>query len=66
MTGCKEALAMAKGADAFVLCSLGEVIAMSLIWNMYVKKLILVSNMMGNKSVIYNGINGYVCDTAVL
>lgn len=60
----KEALAMAKGADAFVLCSLGEAIAMSLIENMYIKKLILVSNTMGNKSVINNGINGYVCDTA--
>lgn len=60
----KEALAMAKGADAFVLCSLGEAIAMSLIENMYIKKLILVSNTMGNKSVIHDGVNGYVCDTA--
>lgn len=58
-----EALAIAKGADAFVLCSLGEAIAMSLIENMYIKKLILVSNVMGNKSVIKNGVNGYVCDT---
>ena len=55
---------MAKGADAFVLCSLGEAIAMSLIENMYIKKLILVSNTMGNKSVIHDGINGYVCDKA--
>lgn len=39
----KEALAMAKGADAFILCSLGEAIAMSLIENMYIKKLILVN-----------------------
>lgn len=60
----KEALAMAKGADAFVLCSLGEAIAMSLLENMYIKKLILVSNVMGNKSVIQDGINGYVCDVA--
>lgn len=60
----KEALAMAKGADAFVLCSLGEAIAMSLIESMYIKKLILVSNTMGNKSVIHDGVNGYVCDTA--
>lgn len=28
---------MAKGADAFILCSLGEAIAMSLIENMYIK-----------------------------
>lgn len=60
----KEALAMAKGADAFILCSLGEAIAMSLIENMYIKKLILVSNTMGNKSVIKDGVNGYVCNTA--
>lgn len=60
----KEALAMAKGTDAFILCSLGEAIAMSLIENMYIKKLILVSNTMGNKSVIKDGINGYVCETA--
>ena len=60
----KEALAMAKGADAFILCSLGEAIAMSLIENMYIKKLILVSNVMGNKSVINDGINGYVCEKA--
>lgn len=58
----KEALAMAKGADAFILCSLGEAIAMSLIENMFMKKLILVSNTMGNKSVIHDGNNGYVCE----
>lgn len=58
-----EALAMAKGADAFVLCSLGEAIAMSLIENMYIKKLCLVSNVMGNKSVIRDGVNGYMCET---
>ena len=60
----KEALAMAKGADAFILCSLGEAIAMSLIENMYIKKLVLVSNTMGNKSVIHDGVNGYVCNNA--
>ena len=55
---------MAKGADAFILCSLGEAIAMSLIENMYIKKLILVSNTMGNKSVVKDGVNGYECETA--
>lgn len=67
LTGWKsrhEALAMGKGADVFILCSLGEAIAMSLIENMYMGKLILVSNVMGNKSVIQNGKNGYVCETA--
>ena len=60
----KEALAIAKGADAFILCSYGEAISMSLIENMFIKKLILVSNTMGNKSVIRDGINGYICETA--
>ena len=59
-----DALAMAKGADAFILCSYGEAIAMSLIENMFMKKLCLVSNTMGNKSVIKNGVNGYVCNSA--
>lgn len=57
-----EALSIAKGADAFVLCSYGEAIAMSLLENMYIKKLCLVSNTMGNKSVIHDGINGYLCN----
>ncbi len=59
-----EALSMAKGADAFVLCSFGEAIAMSLIENMYIKKLCLVSNTIGNKSVINDGMNGYICNKA--
>ena len=59
----KEALALGKGADVFVLCSLGEAIAMSLIENMFMGKLIMVSNTMGNRSVIKDGKNGYVCET---
>lgn len=60
----KDALAMAKGADVFILCSLGEAIAMSLLENMYIKKLVMVSNVMGNKSVVQDGVNGYVCENA--
>jgi glycosyltransferase involved in cell wall biosynthesis len=60
----KEALAIAKGADAFILCSLGEAIAMSLIENMFLKKVSLVSNVMGNNSVICDSKNGFVCNTA--
>lgn len=50
-----------RGGDAFILCSLREAIAMS--ENMYIEKLILVSNTMRNKSVIKDGVNGYVCET---
>lgn len=59
----KEAIALAKGADIYILCSLGEAIAMSLLENMFIKKLCLVSNTMGNKSVIKHGVNGFLCDT---
>ncbi len=58
-----EAIAMGKGADVYILCSLGEAIAMSLIENMYMGKLCMVSNVMGNKSVIKDGVNGFVCST---
>lgn len=60
----EEALSIAKQSDVFILCSLGEAIAMSLLENMYLKKLILVSDVVGNKSVIKDGVNGYVCRTA--
>lgn len=60
----KEALAMSKGADVFILCSLGEAIAMSLIEEMYIGKLCLVSDAIGNRSVINNEVNGYVCSKA--
>ena len=36
---------------------------MSLIENMYMKKLCLVSNTMGNKSVIQSNYNGYTCES---
>ena len=57
----EEALATASGADAFVLCSKGEAIAMSLVEAMYLRKLCLVSDVMGNSSVIRDGRNGWLC-----
>lgn len=59
----EEALKIADKANIFILCSYGEAIAMSLLENMYMKKLCLVSDTMGNKSVIKNGINGFTCTT---
>lgn len=60
----QEALAVGKSADIYILCSLGEAIAMSLLENMYMGKLCLVSNVLGNKDVIDDGKNGYLCDSA--
>lgn len=56
-----DALEIANNCDVFILCSRGEAIAMSLLECMYLKKICIVSNTVGNKSVIENGINGYVC-----
>lgn len=56
-----RALALAEGADAYVLCSYGEAIAMSLLENMHMGALSLVSDVMGNRSVIRDCENGYVC-----
>lgn len=58
-----EALKIASECDVFILCSYGEAIAMSLLENMYMKKLCIVSNTVGNKSVIHNKCNGYVCES---
>jgi glycosyltransferase involved in cell wall biosynthesis len=60
----RETLAIAKEADAFVLCSLGEAIAMSLLEMMYMRKLCLVSDVVGNRSVIQNEKNGFICREA--
>lgn len=60
----RETLALLMGADAFILCSLGEAVAMSLLEAMYLKKLCLVSDVVGNRSVIRDGENGYICDSA--
>ena len=59
-----RALALAKGANAYMLCSYGEAIAMSLLENMHMGALPLVSDVMGNRSVIKDGENGYVCEGA--
>lgn len=60
-----EALEISKNADAFVLCSLGEAIAMSLIETMFLKTLCIVSNAVGNKDVVKNNENGFVCNNAI-
>lgn len=55
----KEAL---KG-DVFLLTSLWEGLPISLLESMYMEKLCVVSDVIGNHDVIENGVNGYVCNT---
>lgn len=57
----EKALGYGAVADAFILTSLWEGLPMSLIEAMYMKKVCIVSDVIGNRDVIHNGKNGYVC-----
>lgn len=59
----EEALRKSINADVFLLTSLWEGLPISLLEAMYMKKLCVVSNVIGNRDVIHNGENGYVCDS---
>lgn len=58
----KTALKYSLACDAFMLTSLWEGLPISLLEAMYMRKPCVVSNVIGNKDVIHNGVNGNVCD----
>ena len=58
----EEALAISLSCDVFLLTSLWEGLPISLLEAMYMKKPVVVSNVIGNRDVIKNHENGYVCD----
>ena len=47
-------------SDIFILTSLWEGMPVSLLEAMYMKKICIVSDVIGNKDVIANGVNGYI------
>lgn len=59
----KEAMQRAKRYDVFVLASRYEGLPISLLEAMYMKKVCIVSNVVGNRDVIRNNHSGYVCDS---
>lgn len=62
-TGRDEAMKKLAEANIFLLPSLWEGLPISLLEAMYLKKLCIVSNVIGNRDVIQTGINGYIANT---
>lgn len=58
------ALRHSMNGDVFLLTSLWEGLPISLLEAMCMKKLCVVSDVIGNRDVIHNDINGYVCHNA--
>lgn len=56
----EETLELLNKADVFLLLSLWEGLPISLLEAMYLKKVCVVSNVIGNKDVIVNRENGYI------
>lgn len=55
------AIKYAVNADIFLLTSRWEGLPISLLESMYMKKVCVVSDVIGNRDVIHNGENGFVC-----
>lgn len=59
----KEALQYGAKCSIFILPSLWEGLPISLLESMSMKKICLVSDVVGNRDVIQHGVNGFVCST---
>lgn len=60
----EEAISRLQGIQIFLLTSLWEGLPISLLEAMYLKKLCIVTDVIGNRDVIVHGVNGFVADTA--
>ena len=58
----EEVLQILNNNDIFLLTSLWEGLPISLLEAMYLKKICIVSNVVGNKDVIVNGKNGFIAN----
>lgn len=59
----EEALQRSMNADVFLLTSLWEGLPISLLESMYMRKLCVVNDVIGNHDVIHDEVNGFVCRT---
>ena len=56
----EEVLEILNEQDVFILCSLWEGLPISLLEAMYLKKICITSDSIGNKDVIIDGKNGFI------
>lgn len=59
----KTALNYLADTDIFILTSLWEGLPMALLEAMYMKKICIVSDVVGNRDMIHDEQNGYICDS---
>ncbi len=59
----EEALQRLNELDIFLLPSLWEGLPISLLEAMYLKKICIVTDVIGNRDVIEHGVNGFIADT---
>ncbi|MBQ8822022.1 MAG: glycosyltransferase [Lachnospiraceae bacterium] len=60
----EEAIRRLEQVDIFLLTSLWEGLPISLLEAMYLKKVCIVTDVIGNRDVIVHGVNGFIGDTA--
>ena len=60
----EKSLEIVSQSDFFILTSFWEGLSISLLEAMFLKKICVVSNVIGNKDVIDNDRNGFICNTA--
>lgn len=58
-----KALEIAANQDVFVLPSRWEGLPLSLLEAMYMKKPCIVSDVIGNRDIVHDGVTGYICNT---
>lgn len=60
----EEVFKSANQCDVFILPSRWEGLPLALLEAMYMKKACIVSDVVGNRDIVNNGVNGYICETA--
>lgn len=60
----EEVFLCANRCDVFILPSRWEGLPLALLEAMYMKKACIVSDVVGNRDIVNNGVTGYICETA--